>query len=222
MRKSLPAVGSESLEVLLKRHQGKLPYAVWADALRRCCDRFDDDLWRIGALINAGERLYGEKYKAALETTKFAYQTLRVIAFVCARIPAVRRLNKLSFWYHAEVAQVKGLSEEQQDHFLKLAADKEWTISELRQALRKSSATELEESKPGAAIGFVLNRSVGEITRWFGNQLEDTPIDDMPPARREALRRELQPLVDIYNALSRPNPLSIGRKESIRPSIPHR
>lgn len=197
----------------------KLPYSVWAESLRKACDESDGKLWGIGELVNLGERLYGEKYKGALESTKLSSGTLRTIACVCRKVPSSRRRDNLSFWYHAEVALVKDLAVKDQDRFLKLAEENEWTQSELRQAIRKSFATEQEEGGKGAALGFVLNKWTGDFMRWFGVQLKHTPIDDWSNDRCAAVLRELQPIEDAIKTLrARATP----RKESIKATTPHR
>jgi len=205
-----------------------LSFEEWLDRGLVLCRVGEASMWWIGAWLNAGNRMFlpqlkeGEerklsqeelvavsKYAKAMELTGYENQTLRRAAYVDRRVSVLRRRNDLSWSHHAEVAH---LEDKDQGFFLKKAAAEKWTRSQLRQAIRKQLAVEREDGTADGAMAFVLSKQVGDIVRWFGVQMQAQPIDDMPPARRTALRRELQPIVDVYNALA---PAPTPRKESI-------
>jgi hypothetical protein len=90
----------------------------------------------LGDWVRYGERTYGRRYKTALETTCFDYQTLRNYAWVAGRFPPSRRLAGVSFQHHAEVAS---LPEPAQDLWLQRADRHHWSRNELRRQLRSAS-----------------------------------------------------------------------------------
>ena len=100
--------------------------------------------WWIGDWINYGEKAYGEKYRAAIETTGFEEATLRVYASVARNVEMLIRINSVSFAIHQLVAP---LEPNQQVYWLARAANEHLTVAELRQLLRQAqrrlSAAEL-------------------------------------------------------------------------------
>lgn len=93
--------------------------------------------WWLGAWLNQGEILFGDKiFQAALLTNR-SPQTLRNVASIEHRVPSGRRNDKLSFTIHAEVA---ALEPEDQIRWLHTAEDEQLATHELRERIRAERA----------------------------------------------------------------------------------
>src|SRR2546421_2999086 len=89
--------------------------------------------WWIGDWVNYGSAKFGEKYARAARITGYDIQSLMNMAYVAARFHISRRRENLSWSHHAEVA---ALPEEQQDHWLDIAAESRLSVRGLRDELR--------------------------------------------------------------------------------------
>lgn len=108
-------------------------FEQWVEAGNKIHTAHDLSQWYLGDWLNEGERAFGEKYSQALDSTEFAMQTLKNAAWVCAGIPhEVRRTRQLSFTHHKLVVK---LDITDQNHYLQMAVDNEWTAAELREQL---------------------------------------------------------------------------------------
>lgn len=96
--------------------------------------------WLIGDLILYGDAVYGEKYTQAIELTGLAPSTLANYASVCKHIPPSRRRPGVSFSLHYEVAY---LEPQDQERWLDMAVEGEWTKERLRQEIRGSKSDPL-------------------------------------------------------------------------------
>ena len=188
-----------------------MPFELWLKNGQKLCAAGGASMWWVGAWVNAGAKMYlkeidgsdyhlgdGAKYQRAMELSGYENDTLRAAAWVERSVPLCNRLHTLSWSHHREVAHLEAGD---QRKFLHMAQDQGWTRSQLRQAIRKDKATELEEPIDVGPVGFILSKPVGDIMRWFKVQLRETPIEDMSKERREVLKRELRPIVDVYEAL---------------------
>ena len=148
--------------------------------------------WFVGDWVNFGERKWGSKYAMAIEITDWEYQHLRNCSYVCANVHLSSREDKLDWTHHAVVAP---LEREEQRKWLKLALEKDWSVSELRIAVRKAQATR----KPSSArcLGFVPATWLASGMRWFRSQR----VEHWDPNRRAALASQLRPLVELYHRL---------------------
>ena len=90
--------------------------------------------WWIGDWLNYGERKYGEIYAQAIEATGLSYQTLADNKWVSGQIETSLRKENLSFNHHKEVAS---LPAEDQQKFLNKAVEKNLSVRELREEIRK-------------------------------------------------------------------------------------
>jgi site-specific DNA-methyltransferase (adenine-specific) len=106
------------------------PFEVWSGFVARLMETEKRTLWYLGDLANFGERRYGEMYSQALETTEYAYQTLRDAAWVAGRIELSRRRDNLGFSIHKEVA---ALDPADADELLDRYVAEGWTQKRLRE-----------------------------------------------------------------------------------------
>jgi len=91
--------------------------------------------WWLGDWLIYGQDNYEGRYKEAIERTSLDYQTLRNYAWVARAFSVSRRRDTLSFAHHAEVA---GLSDPEQDFWLRTAASSRWSRNRLRAEVKTS------------------------------------------------------------------------------------
>jgi hypothetical protein len=91
--------------------------------------------WWLGDWLTFGQRRYGDRYREGITASGLGYQTLRNYAMVARRFPPSRRRGDLSFQHHAEVCSLR---DDDQDFWLELAAERDWSRAELRRRLRGS------------------------------------------------------------------------------------
>src|SRR3954451_24463303 len=122
-----------------------MTFESWLGIGRRLSRITSASPWWLGDWLIYGRRLYGERYKAALEVTDLDYQTLRNYAWVARRFPVSRRRDGLSFQHHAEVAS---LPEPEQDLWLKRADGAQWSKTELRRRIAAERRRASNEAAP--------------------------------------------------------------------------
>ena len=98
--------------------------------------------WWIGDWLNEGEKRYGEMYSRALDRSDYKYMSLAQFKYVAKKIESSRRLEKLSFYHHLEVAK---LTPKEQRKWLKKAEQNEWSVKELRLTIREEKRTTVDE-----------------------------------------------------------------------------
>ncbi|HWN09737.1 MAG TPA: hypothetical protein VNO50_10800 [Pyrinomonadaceae bacterium] len=178
----LSAVGARFTD--LTAHEWK---SLWLP-FRRVRKAFN---FTLGDWINHGKAAYGERYALALDTTELEYQTLRNFASTCSLVTLSRRRDKLDWSHHVEVGP---LSPRDQTRFLKLAEENNWSVSDLRRAIRDEQGEVKEKALPP---GFIPRSWVEEGVRWFRRQ----DVMNWDPERRASLKRELDPIVDLAKGL---------------------
>src|SRR5579863_2157451 len=126
---------------------GKPTFEEW-----QACGQFIKDaeqsvqFW-IGDWLNYGEKTYGKvQYEQAIQQTGLDYQTLRTYKYVASNVPLLLRSNKLSYYHHREVANMK---RDQQVHLLTKAVAEGWPLIKLKQEKYRLN---LEKARPGASL----------------------------------------------------------------------
>lgn len=151
------------------------------------------------------KRVKHPDYELAIKTTGLDYSTLQNFAYVSRSVPYSLRSERLSWEHHRVLAK---LPEDKQRHWIDLCHAEEETghrISTRR--LRKSIALgriaapadlEPEPADKGIEnhIPFV-NRLVG----WWRRMQDARFLATATCEQREALKRDLEPVVHIYNQL---------------------
>lgn len=153
--------------------------------------------WWIGDWLVFGEHTYGQKYSQAESVTKHRQDYLKACNFVSSKVPAENRIQGLSWSHHREVA---ALSVSEQKRWLTKALDNEWTVSELRINMRKTMAEYSEESETSTK-SFNLVSWSQEGLRWLKQETRKTPIEEWSDERRELIKKDLEPIVEIYQKL---------------------
>lgn len=133
-----------------------------------------------------------ELFRVALEALPYETDTLRRTAWVCANVSAERRRPRLSFYHHEEVAD---LPPGEQERYLTLAEQNDWTRSELRVAIRRDKGETVDHKD------LVPVQSFTQWTTRAAMVLSRENPDAWTTERRELAKRALQPLVEFYNRL---------------------
>lgn len=123
----------------------------------------------IGDWLNYGERTWGERYKDALERTKYDYQTLRNDKWIASRIPPERRKKELSFSHHQEVAD---LPSEEQEELLHKAADEDMNRSDFRKLVESRKGENNTSKLSGRPDKLQLTHSILNANDAFVRQME--------------------------------------------------
>jgi N6-adenosine-specific RNA methylase IME4 len=98
--------------------------------------------WLIGDWLNYGELRYGDKYKEAIKNTGYDYQSVANEKTMAGRFQFSRRRENLSWSHHQAVQGVH--PDEDGDKLLDEAEANDWSVKELREAVRDINRTEPE------------------------------------------------------------------------------
>lgn len=165
----------------------------WFNAGRPFAELKDDEFHSPEEEAVAISRLLPPEYYGRIRSGRS--KKVYVRAYVCLRIQKERRRTELTFEHHLEVAR---LTPDEQDKWLAAAVEKEWSVADLRAAIGGRDQPDAE-----AASGpiFVPRKVVNDTVRWFRHQFESDPVERWTKERREAVKREFEPLLEILNAL---------------------
>jgi hypothetical protein len=119
------------------RITGKLSYQQWSQMMKGLQRAHRSMLWVLGDGFVYGEGRFGEAFAQAIE--EYSRESARNAMWVSAMVPPVRRLTDLSWSHHQAVAH---LPADEQAKFLKAAVEKNFTVGELRAAVRLSQDPE--------------------------------------------------------------------------------
>ncbi len=114
---------------------GNPTYEQWDVYGRRLFNIINASAWALGDWLNYGEGRsdWGEMWLQAAQTTQKSEDSMMSAMNVCKKFPVDRRRQDLSFGHHREVA---ALPELDQNRFLDLAEQHQWSVRELREAIK--------------------------------------------------------------------------------------
>ncbi|MFD7914892.1 LmbU family transcriptional regulator [Streptomyces sp. NPDC059752] len=143
-----------------------MPMEEWQEVGRKIFGAADSSAWWLGDWLIYGRTTYPDRYRHAVEETLLDYQTLRNYAWVARRYVPRRRRPTLSFQHHAELA---GLPEAEQEHWMDRAERLNWSKSFLRSRVRAARLGEepvpaVEPAEPRVDIQVKLAKD--RQTRW--------------------------------------------------------
>ncbi|XHR27638.1 MAG: hypothetical protein ACFUZC_17060 [Chthoniobacteraceae bacterium] len=155
----------------------------------------------IGDWINYGEKSYGKTYLEALKNTGFDYATLRDFAYVAKNVELSCRHDNLGFEHHKIVAK---LSPEDQRRWLDAAEKHKLSKRRLRKSVILGRIVSIDEmqSDPADKGNITYMVWINRLSQWWCKRIEGDPVKNWDAEDRATLKRDLQPLVDIYNTLS--------------------
>jgi hypothetical protein len=120
-----------------------------------------------------------------------AWKTAQNAAVVCRAFPPARRREGLTFSHHESLAS---LPAREQTRWLDRAEAGQWSTADLREAVRAGQRPR-GALQPAGRL-YMLSAGVAEMLRWL--KAQDLAGD---PARRQAIKEELAPLVEFANGL---------------------
>jgi hypothetical protein len=146
----------------------------------------DATAWWLGDWLAFGQMKYGRRYKEGIELTGLEYQTLRNYAVIARRFDLSRRRDSLSFQHHAEVC---ALTDDDQDFWLDLAAERRWSKNELRRRVRAAGAGR-NEGAPSPTLHLVLEPKRDERWRRAAERV-DCALEDWVTSTLDAAAGEV-------------------------------
>ena len=177
---------------------GDLSLAEWGELGSRLAPIAKSIALMLGDWVNYGKKAYGHKYKEAVRVTGLAEKTLRNYAYVARNVGHSLRDPSLGQEHHAAVAP---LEPHLQKHWLGLAKEHNPSIPRLRksiQAGRLVTEEEMEDAKAGQTNHVKL---INRLVCWLTSETCKAPVEEWDADRREAIKRDFQPLVEIYGQL---------------------
>lgn len=148
------------------------------------------------ARVSAGD------YAAAVEATGLDHTTLATYAYVARRVPQSLRRENLSWEHHKVVAK---LEQDSQSRWLSVAGGGKEVVStrRLRKSISAGRLLKLAEMKLDPADRGIPNHipPLNRLCAWWSNLQKEQWLRRATPQQRAALKRDLLPIVKIYEQL---------------------
>ncbi|MFF7177376.1 LmbU family transcriptional regulator [Streptomyces sp. NPDC008121] len=129
--------GREGKDILTTRVGLRIPAALtferWQNVGSQISRIVDSSSWCLGDWLVYGQEEFSDRYLRAIEACGLDYQTLRNYAWVVRKFELSRRRETLSFQHHAEVSSLPPC---EQDKWLDMADEFNWSRNELRRNIR--------------------------------------------------------------------------------------
>ena len=119
--------------------------------------------WLLGDFVNIGDNFqWGETYQRLADDSGYAIRTLHDYAYVCRSVDFSIRIENLSFGHHQVIA---GMSQDEQAHWLGLAASEGLSIAKMRTAIKESQlpAPRSTPPVPSLQVGDVVKTRAGHV-----------------------------------------------------------
>ncbi len=146
-----------------------------------------------------------ERYVAALLATRLDITTLHNFAYVARRVPRSLRHELLSFEHHRAVAR---LDEAKQKEWIDTAiaengAGRRMSVRRLRRSIEAGRVLDASELQTDPADAGIVNHIpfVNRLVGWWSRMRADGWLKTATREQRAALKRDLQPIVNIANEL---------------------
>ena len=143
-----------------------------------------------------------KRYQLATEITGLSIDTLATCAWVCRCVPINSRRRELFFEHHKLVAK---LPEPDQERWLGLAVKHKMGKRRLARSIEAGRVLKPEELEPDPNDKPIetFNPWVNRICILYGKFKESGYMKTAHKEKREAMRRDLRPVVDIYEELAK-------------------
>lgn len=157
--------------------------------------------WLIGDWLAFGEeRQWGETYRNVADEFGYEIATLWDYASVSRQVKPSVRTEELS---HAHHRLLRSMNEDSQSEWLKQAVEKNWTVSELREAIKQSRRSTEEKERKQRATDLVAK--IKHIGKYIAKS--DNVIQKLDQETRQALLSELDETIiqleEMKNRLSK-------------------
>ena len=144
-------------------------------------------------------------YELAVASTGLDLSTLQNYAYVSRSVPYAERTEHLSWEHHRLLAKLPG---EEQKRWIEtcLAEDKagrRLSTRRLRKSLNLGRIATDQDMDPDPADKGIENHIpfVNRLVGWWKRMQDDRFLDKATKEQREALKRDLEPVVSIYDQL---------------------
>jgi len=172
--------------------------ADWlAGGSRNFCEREEDGRFKETPML--------ARFNAIADQLGYASSTIKSWCSIALSVPKEIRRSpaKLSFTHHIPVAVLTDPKD--QEKFLSEAEEKNWSVADLREAVRKHLAdTNTEPDLPNIGTPLILNFTT-QIERELQKMETAKPIETWPRAQRDAIKQDLaahiQKVTRIYDRL---------------------
>ena len=151
------------------------------------------------------KRVDSASYQLAIAATGLDLSTLQNYAYVARSIPYTMRTERLSWEHHRLVAKLP--DDGKRDWIEACVAEEEagrrMTTRRLRKSLNLGRIATAEDLEPQEADKGIENHLpyVNRISVWWKRMQRDRFLAEATSEQREALKRDLEPVVAIYQQL---------------------
>ncbi len=159
----------------------------------------DDDDHRPATAVSS------DRYRAALAATGFDLSTLQNYAYVSRNIPISRRSEQLSWEHHRMIAKLPAPDQERwiETCLAEQKAGHPISTRRLRKSICLGRVATAEDMEPDLADKGVVNHIpfVNRLVSWWRRMQDEKFLQTATRAQRDALKRDLKPVVAIYEQL---------------------
>jgi hypothetical protein len=160
-------------------------------------------LWGVDGF--ADKRVKSPDYEFAIKSTGIDISTLQNYAYVSRNVPYSRRSEQLSWEHHRLLAKLPadsqcewiGICESEEN------AGRRMTTRRLRKSLNLGRIATDKDLEPDDSDKGIDNHIpfVNRLVVWWKRMQGDRFLESATDEQREALKRDLEPIVTIYNQL---------------------
>ncbi len=147
-------------------------------------------------------RIASDKYHLALANTGLDLSTLQNYAYVSRKVPLATRSEQLSWEHHKVLAKLPPLDQQMwiERCHEELKAGNPVSTRRLRKSIALGRLATVDDLKPDPADRGIKNHIpfVNRLVTWWKHLQDKDYLDNATRQQREALKRDLQPVVEIY------------------------
>ena len=191
--------GTIHVSTLGVQFEGEVPEHAVDDLLKKAGTVARGCLFIIGDAINFACGNYGEKYEHWRGLTGLEYQTLMNASWIARKIEISLRRENLTYDHHKLVAR---LEPDEQKRWLDTATEQNMSSRRLRKSLLLGRPATDEDMEAGNDKGIENVHPYVNGVCGFWRKLNDSGwVKHAGIEKLRSFKRDLQPVVDIYNTL---------------------
>ena len=150
-------------------------------------------------------RIASKKYHLALANTGLDLTTLQNYAYVCRKVPLATRSEQLSWEHHKVLAKLPPLDQQvwiERCHE-EMKTGNPISTRRLRKSISLGRLATPDDLEPDPADKGIENHIpfVNRLVGWWRGMQDDEFLTKATPEQRDALKRDLAPVVEIYEQL---------------------
>jgi hypothetical protein len=187
----------------------KLSVEEWQELATSIGEAASSIAFIVGDWLVYGQSLFGTggdpdrkvdhpSYQLALKATGLDLSTLQNYAYVSRNVPYSLRTERLSWEHHRLMAKLP--DGDMQDWIEACVAEEDAGRRMSTRRLRKSTDKDLEPDESDKGIDNHIP-FVNRLSVWWKRMKANRFLDTATDEQREALKRDLEPIVTIYNQL---------------------